>query len=130
MVRFVQSGNAGTGDEKPNLTNTLCGSCVGRYQKGGTDALFQHPVIKPKKVNEENRNGEWSLGRIVAPIQCNVGQHMNTIAQHTDYSLMLGLVTAVAGLCIMLMAWLAAKTLWKVHQRAQLERKWRRAKGY
>ena len=77
MVRFVQSGNAGTGDEKPNLTNTLCGSCVGRYQKRGTDALFQHPGIKPKKVNEENRNSECqvrlanSVGRIVAPIRCN-----------------------------------------------------------
>jgi hypothetical protein len=52
---------------------------------------------------------------------------MNTIAQHTDYSMMLGLVSAVAGLCIMLFTWVAAKTLWKAHHRAQLERKWRRA---
>jgi hypothetical protein len=55
---------------------------------------------------------------------------MNMIAQHTDYSLMLGLVSAVVGLCVMLMAWLAAKTLWKAHHRAQLERKWRKAKGF
>lgn len=40
----------------------------------------------------------------------NVEQHMNTMAQHADYSLMLGVVSAVAGLCVMLMAWLAAKT--------------------
>ena len=55
---------------------------------------------------------------------------MNTIAQHTDYSLMLGLVSAVAALSVMLMAWVAAKTLWKTHHRAQLERKWRKTKGY
>ena len=55
---------------------------------------------------------------------------MNTIGQHADYSLMLGLVSAVAGLCVMLMGWLAAKTLWKTHRRAQLERQWRKTKGY
>jgi hypothetical protein len=55
---------------------------------------------------------------------------MNTIAQHTDYSLMLGLLSAVAGLCVMLMVWYAGKTLWKTHRRAQLERQWRKAKGY
>jgi hypothetical protein len=55
---------------------------------------------------------------------------MNTIAEHTDYSLMLGVLSAVAILCFMLMAWYAAKTLWKTHRRAQHERQWRRAKGY
>ena len=55
---------------------------------------------------------------------------MNTIAQHTDYSLMLGVVSAVVGLCVMLMVWYAAKTLWKTHRRAYLERQGRKAKGF
>ena len=55
---------------------------------------------------------------------------MNTIAQNTDYSLMLGLFSAVVILCVMLMVWLAAKTLWKTHRRAQLVRQWRKTKGY
>ena len=55
---------------------------------------------------------------------------MNTIAQHTDYSLMLGVLSAVMALCVMLVVWYAAKTLWKTHRRAQHERQWRRAKGY
>lgn len=103
----------------------------------GTNALFQHPVIKLKKVNEENRNGDlWVrfASSVVWSNRCaNSGQHgpgMNTIAQHTDYSLMLGVVSAVAILCFMLMAWVATKTLWKTYRRAQLERKWRRAKGF
>jgi hypothetical protein len=29
-----------------------------RYQQKGTYALFRHPVIKFKKVNEENRNSD------------------------------------------------------------------------
>ena len=52
------------------------------------------------------------------------------IAQHTDYSLVLGVVSAVVGLCVMLVAWYAAKTLWKTHRRAYLERQWRKAKGF
>jgi hypothetical protein len=108
-----------------------------RYQQRGTDALFQHPLIKLKKVNEENRDSDCSVGLaargfglIVAPIRGNVEQHMNTMAQHTDYSLVLGVLSAVKGLCVMLMVWYAAKTLWKAQRRAQLERQWRKAKGY
>jgi len=48
------------------------------------------------------------------------------IAQHADYSLVLGVVSAVVGLCIMLMMWYAAKTFWKTHRRAQLERQLRK----
>ena len=55
---------------------------------------------------------------------------MNTVAQHTDYSLMLGVVSAVAILCFMMMVWYATRTLWKTHRRAQLERQWRKAQGY
>jgi len=51
-------------------------------------------------------------------------------AQHADYSLVLGVVSAVVGLCVMLMVWYAAKTLWKTHRRAYLERQWRKAKGF
>lgn len=32
-------------------------------------------------------------------------------AQHADYSLALGVVSAVIGLCVMLMVWYAGKTL-------------------
>ncbi len=52
------------------------------------------------------------------------------IAQHTDYSLVFGVVSAVVGLCFILMGWYAAKILWKTHRRAQLERQWRKAKGF
>ena len=58
------------------------------------------------------------------------GTHMNTVAQHTDYSLMLGLFSSVMGLCVLLVVWYATKALWKTHRRTQHERQWRRAKGF
>ena len=67
---------------------------------------------------------------IAAPNLAQRGTQMNTIAQHTDYSLMLGLFSSVMGLCVMLVVWYAARTLWKTHRRAQHERQWRRAKGF
>jgi len=51
-------------------------------------------------------------------------QKMN--AQHADYSLILGVVSAVIVLCFMLTVWYGAKTLWKSHRKAQLERQWRK----
>jgi hypothetical protein len=47
-------------------------------------------------------------------------------AQPVDYSLALGVVSAVIGLCVMLTVWYAAKILWKSHRKAQLERQWRK----
>jgi hypothetical protein len=51
-------------------------------------------------------------------------------AHEVDYSLVLGVFSAVVGLCVILTVWYAAKTLWKTHRRAQHERQWRRAKGF
>jgi hypothetical protein len=42
--------------------------------------------------------------------------------QHTDYSLALGVFTAVAGLCVMLTAWYAVRALWNSLRKSQLER--------
>ena len=42
--------------------------------------------------------------------------------QHTDYSLALGVFTAVAGLCVVLTVWYAARALWNSLRRSQLER--------
>jgi hypothetical protein len=51
-------------------------------------------------------------------------------AHEVDFSFVLGVTSAVVGLCVMLAAWYAAKTLWKTHRRAYLERQWRRVKGF
>ena len=42
--------------------------------------------------------------------------------QHTDYSLALGVFSAVAGLCVMLTAWYAVRALWNSLRKSQLER--------
>ena len=51
-------------------------------------------------------------------------------AHEVDYSLVLGVFSAVVGLFVLVTVWFAAKVFWKTHRRAQLERQWRKAKGY
>ena len=46
--------------------------------------------------------------------------------QHADYSLALGVFSAVAGLCVMLTVWYAVKALWNSYRKSQLERLSRR----
>jgi hypothetical protein len=42
--------------------------------------------------------------------------------QHTDYSLALGVFSAVVGLCIMLTVWYAVKASWNSFRKSQFER--------
>jgi len=42
--------------------------------------------------------------------------------QHADYSLALGVFSAVVGLCFLLTVWYAAKALWNSYRKSQFER--------
>jgi len=49
---------------------------------------------------------------------------MNT--NQVDYSFVLGVASALIGLCVMLPVWYAVKALWEMHHTKQLRRPWQK----